>query len=204
MVFKILASMLFIGALALRVFYPEFTFDTTTIALLVLALFPWLIQYIKSLEITGLGKVELVSKGQKRKLEKEAVNLEEKKSKVVAMPVKTDRLIYSLRHRDARMALAALMYELEKALIDIAMFNHIDFDPMRTSLNEYAEILFDKNLISPSEYHILGSISGILYTAVHSKSDVYEVNSYNWLFNLGLKVLENLRSTGKMAEKKAS
>ena len=57
MKFKLSASILFIGIFLLRILKPELNIDSISVMLIVLALVPWFIQYIKSLEINGLGKL---------------------------------------------------------------------------------------------------------------------------------------------------
>src|SRR5699024_2800995 len=72
MVFKIITSIVFIAVFIARIVKPEWNIDTTSIILLILAFVPWFIQYIKTLEISGLGKVELVGKEQKKEIDKKA------------------------------------------------------------------------------------------------------------------------------------
>ena len=72
MVFKIITSLVFITVFIARIVKPEWNIDTTSIILLILAFVPWFIQYIKTLEISGLGKVELVGKEQKKEIDKKA------------------------------------------------------------------------------------------------------------------------------------
>ena len=74
MVFKIITSLVFIAVFIARIVKPEWNIDTTSIILLILAFVPWFIQYIKTLEISGLGKVELVGKEQKKEIDKKKIN----------------------------------------------------------------------------------------------------------------------------------
>ena len=76
MVFKIITSLVFIAVFIARIVKPEWNIDTTSIILLILAFVPWFIQYIKALEISGLGKVELLAKSRKKKLIKRQVRQE--------------------------------------------------------------------------------------------------------------------------------
>lgn len=72
MKFKLITSILFIGLFVLRIFKPELNIDSMSVMLIILALVPWFIQYIKTLEINGLGKVELITEYQKQIIEKKA------------------------------------------------------------------------------------------------------------------------------------
>lgn len=72
MKFKLITSILFIGLFVLRIFNPELNIDSISVMLIILALVPWFIQYIKTLEINGLGKVELITEYQKQIIQKKA------------------------------------------------------------------------------------------------------------------------------------
>jgi len=74
MYLKILTSLAFIAIFFVRLFKPDINIDTTSIVLLLLALAPWFIQYIKALEINGIGKVELINTTKKKEIERKAEN----------------------------------------------------------------------------------------------------------------------------------
>lgn len=48
MKFKLITSILFIGLFVLRIFKPELNIDSMSVMLIILALVPWFIQYIKT------------------------------------------------------------------------------------------------------------------------------------------------------------
>lgn len=56
----IIMSVVAIGVVVLRIRYPDiFKLDSISIALIVLAILPWLRSIVKSVEVAGLGKLEL-------------------------------------------------------------------------------------------------------------------------------------------------
>ena len=59
-IIKIAATILFLAALYCHTFVSSIKVDTITILLMVLCILPWIFDFIKSLEISGIGKIELV------------------------------------------------------------------------------------------------------------------------------------------------
>ena len=58
----------------IKIVKPELNIDTNSIIVLILAIIPWIYKNIKSLEISGLGKIEFINEKQKKKIEKKEVN----------------------------------------------------------------------------------------------------------------------------------
>ncbi|RGB91441.1 hypothetical protein DWZ21_29445 [Hungatella hathewayi] len=187
MAFKIIASLVFIAAFFTRIIKPEWNIDSTSIILLVLACVPWFMQYIKSLEINGVGKIELVDAKQKKEIEQKA-----KDAGIVASKSKDTQqyAFYNLRYDDPKLSLAGLRIEIESVLRKIAEKNGLDVS--RSGLGRITDILSQHQLISGNERAIIFDITGILNKAVHSQLDEFQSESIDWVFDLGLDILKSL------------
>ncbi|MDQ0273527.1 hypothetical protein [Cytobacillus purgationiresistens] len=168
---------------------PELNIDSISVMLIVLALVPWFIQYIKSLEINGLGKVELITEDQKQAIQKNAdeagIFTGTKENKI-----SSNYTFYNLRYEDPKLALAGLRIELEKTLIKLVEKNSLD--GQRLGLNKMTNILSKNNIITSSESSLIYDISGILNRAVHSQLGEYNSETFDWVFDVGVKLLDSL------------
>ncbi|WP_340084005.1 hypothetical protein MHB50_14360 [Siminovitchia sp. FSL H7-0308] len=189
MKFKLSASILFIGIFLLRILKPELNIDSILVMLIVLALVPWFIQYIKSLEINGLGKVELITEDQKQAIQKnadEAGILTGTKENEIS----NNYTFYNLRYEDPKLALAGLRIELESTLIKLVEKNSLD--GQRFGLNKMTNILSKNNIITSGESSLIYDISSVLNRAVHSQLGEYNSETFDWVFDVGLKLLDSL------------
>ncbi len=189
MKFKLSASILFIGIFLLRILKPELNIDSISVMLIVLALVPWFIQYIKSLEINGLGKVELITEDQKQAIQKnadEAGILTGTKENEIS----NNYTFYNLRYEDPKLALAGLRIELESTLIKLVEKNSLD--GQRFGLNKMTNILSKNNIITSGESSLIYDISSVLNRAVHSQLGEYNSETFDWVFDVGLKLLDSL------------
>ncbi|WP_077735372.1 hypothetical protein [Bacillus sonorensis] len=189
MKFKLSASILFIGIFLLRILKPELNIDSISVMLIVLALVPWFIQYIKSLEINDLGKVELITEDQKQAIQKnadEAGILTGTKENEIS----NNYTFYNLRYEDPKLALAGLRIELESTLIKLVEKNSLD--GQRFGLNKMTNILSKNNIITSGESSLIYDISSVLNRAVHSQLGEYNSETFDWVFDVGLKLLDSL------------
>lgn len=193
MIFKIIASIVFTGLFVARIVNPDLKIDTTSIILLVLAFVPWFVQYIKSLEINGIGKVELIAKEQKDDLEQKA-----EESGILSQQRNTNGSTYpfnNLRYEDPKLALAALRIDIENSLRKIAESHKLDTSS--SGLVKMTKMLIKNECISSGEATLIYDISGILNRAVHSQLKEYESESFDWVFDLGVKLVDSLNDRVK-------
>lgn len=188
-VFKIITSLVFIAVFIVRIIKPEWNIDTISIILLILAFAPWFIQYIKTLEISGIGKVELVGKDHKKEIDKIASEAGILKSDAADNEKYT---FYGLRYSDPILALAGLRIEIESTLRRIAEANQLDTS--RTGIGQMTKALSKHQLINDNERAIIFDLIGILNKAVHSQLKEYESESFDWVFDLGLSLLKSLNA----------
>lgn len=182
---------MFITIFLTRLIWPNLNIDTTSIILLVLALVPWFIQYIKSLEVTGLGKVELVSKEEKAKIQ-ETVNEVGLSKETPIKEIKNKYSFYNLRYEDPKLALAGLRIELEDVLKKLLKDNNIEI--RMSGMRHITNTLINNEVITHKEYTIINDITGILNKAVHGDLDEYDSDTFDWVFELGLSLLNSLNS----------
>jgi hypothetical protein len=189
MAFKVIVSVVFVAVFFARIIKPEWNIDSTSIILLVLACVPWFIQYVKSLEINGVGKIELIDDKQKKKIEQKA-----KDAGIVPIQSKDTPQydFYNLRYVDPKLALAGLRLEIESVLRKIAEKNGLDVS--HSGIGRMTDILSQHELISSNEQGIISDITGILNKAVHSQLDEFQSESVDWVFDLGLDILKSLNA----------
>lgn len=189
-IFKLVVSAIFIGLFMVRIKYPQLKIDAISIILIILAMFPWYSKNIKALELNGIGKVELVS-------DKEKEELEEKVAKVgISKNVKKENpaelySFYNIRYTDPKLALAGLRIEIEKELQRIAEKSEINSSYM--GVGKLTEELSKYGLITNNEYALIRDIIGVLNKAVHNKLENYRGTDVDWVFELGIDVLESLK-----------
>ena len=192
MKFKITASIIFMAIFSLRLWKPEIKIDSLSVILLVLAMIPWFIQYIKSIEINGIGKVELITKDQKDIIEKnvEEIGIINNSNE----EIRKNYSFYKLRYEDPKLALAGLRIELESTLEKIMKKNQLMSTSRFSGIRKMAIILSENKIISNSEYALILDITGILNNAVHGKLDSYDSRNFDLVFNTGLKLLTSLNN----------
>lgn len=196
MIFKIIISILFISLLFVRLFVPQIKIDSLSVILLVLAIVPWFIQYIKSLEIKGFGKVELFDKYQKKSIEQsvEEIGITSKPNSKITNAY----LFYELRYQDPKLAMAGLRIELESTLSKLITQKGVQDNSRYSSIQRKSEILLKNKIISPKEYALIRDIVGILNKAVHGQIDKYYSTDFDWVFDIGLSLLDTLNEKLKI------
>lgn len=189
MFLKFIISIVFISVFFTRIIKPELNIDTNSIILLVLAVLPWFIKDIKTLEINGVGKVELFDKERQKELDKKASdagiiksNLEDNEGYV----------FYGLRYSDSKLALAGMRIEIESVLKKIAAQHKVNTSGV--GLVQLTRILNKEELITDQEQAIIFDLIGILNQAVHSQLKEYDSASFDHLFELGLDLLKSLNN----------
>ena len=182
--FKIIFSLTFTAITIIYTFFPNIKIDSTTIILVLMIFVPWFIKYLKSFELTGIGKVELITKEEKDKLD---TKMEE-----VAVTNTNNINDRYFNLEDPKLSLAALRIDIEEKLNKIAQENYINVHTY--GIIRLSSELHKKGLIDNNEYAILRDIIGILNKAVHSKLDEYDIKSYNYIIDIGSKLIASLNN----------
>lgn len=185
--FKFLMSLTFFILLIMKIFYQKTIIDNITIILAILMFAPWIIQYIKTLEVSGLGKVEFFDKEKKKEIEQKvgAVTSSSTNSKDP-----TTYNFYNLRYEDPKLALAALRIEIEDKLRSIAAKEGIE--TKNAGLNQITDLLNSNQLLTHTEIEIIKDLTTVLNKAVNSQLKNYKNESFQWIIDVGIKLIDSL------------
>lgn len=94
------------------------------------------------------------------------------------------------KYDDPKIALAALRIDIEDLLNKIAKKNKIVIQGYGIKI--LSDELYHAQLIENYEYSLILDIVGILNRAVHSKLNDYDIVSYNWVIDSGIKLVASL------------
>jgi len=169
--------------------YPQFSIDTTTIALIIIMIFPWLLPYIRAIKLPG--GTEVTFKEEVRRLEQ----LSEKSqiSKISAElqpPPSTEPTRWTLFKVDPNLALASLRIDIEKVLRKIASQRNIQVE--RVPLRKILYALHYKKIIGSSEFKTLNLIIDICNKAVHAEK--VDASTASRILDIGESILLYLYS----------
>ncbi len=179
-------SFLAILVAVVHLIWPKLTIDSITIALIIIAIIPWLGSLFKSLELPGGLKVEYhelqkaTNKAKKAGLLKSTTDKKTKK--------KPEFSYQQISTEDPNLALAGLRIEIERRLLKIAESHGLEI--RKGGVASIARSLKDANLLSGNEYSALLDIVVLLNSAVHGHT--VDTNGANWAFETGNQILQAL------------
>ena len=162
--------------------FPNARIDAVTLALLVIAILPWLGSIFKSVELPGGLKVEYQDLA---RAEKAA----EKAGLLVSAKAPAEQLTYAaLADEDPNLALAGLRIELEKRLRAIGQAYGLQVE--RQGIGQLLRQLRGLEVLSSQEQAVLADMIGLLNSAVHG-ADV-DRNAARWAVDVGSRLLATL------------
>lgn len=175
---SVLALLLALGHLL----YPSVRIDAVTLALLVIAILPWLGSVFRSVELPGGLKVEY----------KELEKAKEKAEQAGLLETPTDRkeepgYIAAAQH-DPNLALAGLRIEIEKRLRTLAQQQGVG--GQNQGIGVLMRNLRTAGAIKPQEDSVLRDLIGLLNEAVHG-ADV-DLRAAQWAIEVGPQLLASL------------
>lgn len=190
---SIIITALFVTLAILHVVFPKASIDSTFIILIIFAFMPWLIPYIKALEISGIGKVELIDRETQVKMQEKIQNLNLEAVEADNLTAqRIDGSLDDIVQGDPKLALVSLRIELEKTLRAIAEKNNVQF--YRCGLGKLASILFNDKLINSDEYALLRDLIPPLNSAAHGDIDKYSFDSIIWTLEVGVGLLNSMKT----------
>jgi len=173
---------LFIGIA--HVVWPNIEIDAITVFLLAVALLPWLIPLIRSLEFPGGWKVEFQELEKvKDKADKAGLLSKAKRKKTT-----TSYSFESVLDKDPNLALAGLRIEIEKRLVHIAKSNKLDIS--KAGVGQLLRLLSYHQILTPEESSVLTDMTGLLNSAVHGAE--VDKRAADWAIEVGPKLLQSL------------
>lgn len=194
---KRLRQIVSLGALLLalgHLIWPQLAIDAISLALIVIAILPWLAPLVKSLELPGGWKVEF------HELQKAAARAETA-GLLSAGPSKAEATFsfQSIATRDPNLALAGLRIEIEKRLSSLAEIHGLNSrKPM--GVGQSLRALAQAEVLTSEERSILANIVNILNGAVHGAE--VDTRAANWAIDVGPRLLASLDERILEAEQK--
>lgn len=172
--------------------YPQFAIDTTTIALITILIFPWILPYIKKIKLPG--GTELTFRDELQLLERAFEK--SKIFRVSALAPSPEPLRLSLLRADPNLALAYLRIEIERRLREIARKRNLRVADERVSLRRVLNTLHSEKVIASSEYKTLNLIIDVCNKAVHAEK--VDMAAASQIVNIGESALLYLDSLMKL------
>jgi hypothetical protein len=173
-----------LGLAAIHIIWPGLKVDAITIALVVIALLPWLGLIFESISFPGGGGVKY------RDLER--VEREATAVGLLEPPSAPEPLYAEIAQDDPNLALAGLRIEIEKRLRAIAKARHVDVE--RKSIRQLMNELTRVGALTESEVSVLRDLNGLLNQAVHGAR--VESGAVDWAMSVGPRLLSSLEKKG--------
>ncbi len=192
MTLRILITVAAAAALIAHFVWPDLEADATTIALVALALFPWLKSIIRSIELPGGVKIELaeakavtkkITQSPRKidlegKIEAKTPTLNANLQVVSRSEAIADRIRF-ITAGDPNLALVAVGIEIEKKLRELAAQNNID--TQRASLGILLNKLEDADALPTDVTSGLRDIIGLRNQAAHGAE--VSVEAAEWVLD---------------------
>jgi hypothetical protein len=171
--------------------WPEVTIDAITVALLIVAVVPWLSSVFKSVELPGGIKVEY------RDLEK--IEQRAREAGLIAeepLAPTPECAFQSISSIDPNLALAGLRIELEKRLVRLAESRELPIP--RRGLKQLLIRLNEAELVTGGERALLSDLADLLNSAVHGAT--IEQPAFEWALEVGPRILKALEQRADTEE----
>ena len=182
-----LRRLITLGALTLalaHIMWPLLAIDAVTLALVVIALAPWLAPIFKSLELPGGLKLEF------RDLQQAAVRADQL-GLIAPAPPQAEKSEYSFEvvaPEDPNLALAGLRIEIEKRLRVLAGRHGLDAG--HRGMGQLLRFLEQHRVLNGDERAVLGDLAGLLNSAVHGA--IVDSRAATWAIEVGPRLLTAL------------
>lgn len=171
---------------------PALRIDAVSLALLIVAMLPWLGSVFKSIEFPGGGKVEYQDL-QKAELAASKAGL--LGSRLDQPESSSSPSFMAVAQEDPNLALAGLRIEIEKALRSMAA--NLGIRAERKGLGTLLHLLREKGALSQEQGSVLSDLSSLLNEAVHGAE--VDPRSVEWAMDVGPRLLEGLQSAATKA-----
>lgn len=163
--------------------WPSLTIDAITLALVVIAIIPWLGPLFKSIKLPGGLEVEY------KDLEETTERLESTGLLPATPNAPPPTLAFLLvAQEDPNLALAGLRIEIEKRLFALA--EKTGGMPRKRGVGGYLLYLRDKGVLTQEQHSVLADMIGLLNSAVHGAEVRKDIAA--WAMDVGPKLLTEL------------
>lgn len=191
---KIKLTITIVAALiaATHIFFPKINIDLITVALIALAIIPWLEPLFKSVELPGGLKLEFQDL-QKLETEAKKAGLIKPDTQTETEIIKNEVVPYSfveIAEQNQELALVSLRIEIEKHLRKIA--SKYDIETKKFSILNLINNLYGKGILTNDENSSLRDMIITLNQAAHGVE--YDHRNAQWVIENGPKIIESLDS----------
>ena len=191
----LLRQVVTLGALGLalaHLLWPSLGIDAVTLALVAMAIVPWLAPLFKSLELPGGWKIQFQDLQRVEARAEGAGLLVRPEATAARAAAQTEYAFQSVAERDANLALAGLRIELEKRVVRLADRHGIG--TRMQGLGRLLQELVRKGVLSDDEGAALGEMTLLLNEAVHGAS--VDPRAAEWAMDVGPVLLQALDEKG--------
>lgn len=179
-------SLLAVGAAIAHAFFPNVTIDSTTAALLLIAIAPWLGVFFKSLELPGGLKIHYHDL---KAVEAKARNVGLINPTEPKLASSQDQTVYErIATEDPNLALAGLRIEIERALVVLGASRGIT--ATRGPILWIARELTKDGTLPEGTVAVLSDLLPLLNKAVHGAQ--VDQRSVEWALGAGAEILSAL------------
>lgn len=177
--------------------WPMLTIDVATISLFIISILPWIIPFLKSLELPGGYKLEFNNELKEVTQKAEEAGLLSKEANLLTKeaslhPIDESEPKYSflqVAETDPNLALAGLRLEIEKRLKEIAKSRDIRLKKPSV-VGSVLEALSREGVLSREEKSVIHELIDLLNQAVHG-TEVDKISA-RWAISTGLGILNAL------------
>lgn len=180
---KILISILAFTIAIIHITWPDLSIDYVTLTLFIIAIFPWSVPLLKSLEFPGGLKIEFNNELEKTTKRAEKAGLISEN--IPELPQYSFQLVAK---QDPNLALAGLRIEIEMRLNEIA--KRRDISSRNKGVGQLLRLLQENGILSDEEKSVLGDLIGLLNKAVHGLE--VDNKSADWAIQTGPRILKTL------------
>ena len=185
---KRLRQVVSLGALLLalaHIVFPVLAIDAITLALIVIAILPWLAPLVKSLELPGGWKVEF------QELQKAAARAETAGLLAETAPEPEATFSFqTIATRDPILALAGLRIEIERRLSLLVDAHNLNTGRRALGVGQLLRILVQAEVLTNEERSILADMVNLLNSAVHGAE--VDSRAAAWAIDVGPRLLTSL------------
>lgn len=164
--------------------WPGLAIDGITLALIVIAILPWLAPLVKSLELPGGWKLEF------QELQKAASRAETAGLLAPQEQAAVEKYAFqSMAERDPNLALAGLRIEIEKRLSSLAEVRGLR-SSRSVGIGQLLRVLAKHDVLTSEERAILSDMVNLLNSAVHGAT--VDSRAADWAIDIGPRLLSSL------------
>lgn len=176
-----------------RIAFPAWTIDSISVILLALMAVPLLLPRLKSLEMSGIGKVELITENQaKSMLSQIDSDTTSSKEPCAIMSNDPDLAYQQYRTTDVRLTLSGLRFALERNLRKLYyQKNKIDpgFADATISLDEIMDSLGKNAVFSTGTMNVIKETFRLLDKGIQTRRSAIESTQFNSIVEMGTHLL---------------